>query len=98
MERKFPMRVNKYLALEKHSTRRGADELISAGKVLVNGEVAKLGQMVEEGDKVEVRYRSNEKKELIYLAYNKPRGVVTHSAEKGERDINDEVPIKGIFP
>jgi 23S rRNA pseudouridine2604 synthase len=98
MEKKYPMRINKYLATQKHSTRRGADELISEGKVLVNGREAKLGEMINETDKVEVRYRSGHKKKLLYLAYHKPRGVVTHSAPKGEQDINDKVPIKNIFP
>ena len=97
-ERKYPIRINKYLAQEKHSTRRGADELISQNQVFINGELAKLGDMVQETDKVEVRYRAGKKKELVYLAYNKPRGVVTHSADKGDKDIRDMVPIKGIFP
>jgi len=98
MEKKYPIRINKYLALEKHSTRRGADELISQGMVFLNGEPAKLGDMVQETDKVEVHYRAGKKKELVYLAYNKPRGVVTHSADKGDEDINDLVPMKGVFP
>ncbi len=98
MEKKSQIRINKYLADKKHSTRRGADELIAEGRVLVNGRPAKLGQMVSDTDKVEVRFRGGQKKELLYLAYNKPRGVVTHSAEKGDEDINDKVQIKGIFP
>lgn len=98
MEKKFPIRINKFLAEEKHSTRRGADELISKGSVLVNGQPAKLGQMINETDKVEVRFRAGKKKELVYLAYNKPRGVVTHSADTGDEDINDRVPVKGVFP
>ncbi len=98
MEKKFPIRINKYLAELKHSTRRGADELISLGTVFVNGKVAKLGDMVQEGDKVEVRYRANKSRKLIYLAYNKPRGILTHSAPKGEEDVNDRVKVEGIFP
>ncbi|MEK7148173.1 MAG: pseudouridine synthase [Patescibacteria group bacterium] len=98
MEKKYPIRINKYLAEEKHSTRRGADELISKGSVFINGRVAKLGEMVNEGDKVEVRFRAGLKKKLIYLAYNKPRGVVTHSADSGDEDIKDKVPVKGVFP
>jgi 23S rRNA pseudouridine2604 synthase len=97
-ERKFPIRINKYLAEEKHSTRRGADELISKGQVLVNGRPAKLGEMLSATDKVEVRYRAGKEKKLVYLAYNKPRGIVTHSAEKGDEDIQDKVPVKGVFP
>lgn len=99
MDKKFPMRVNKYLAEEKHSTRRGADELISQGNVYINGEVAKLGQMVEKGDHVEVRYRAGkQKKKYIYLAYHKPRGVVTHSADEGDEDIKDRMGDKDVFP
>ena len=98
MEKKYPMRINKYLAEEKHSTRRGADELVAQGIVFINGRKAKLGDMVNEGDEVKVHYREGRKKKLVYLAYHKPRGVVTHSADKGDEDINDKVPIKGIFP
>lgn len=97
MEKKYPMRINKYLAQEKHSTRRGADELISTGHVFVNGTLAKLGQMVTASDRVEVRFRANKKK-YVYLAYHKPRGVVTHSAEEGEQEIKDRIPNKDVFP
>ncbi|MCR4279492.1 MAG: pseudouridine synthase [Candidatus Zambryskibacteria bacterium] len=90
--------MNKYLAEEKHSTRRGADELVSQGTVFINGRLAKLGEKVNEGDKVEVRYRAGKKKKLIYLAYNKPRGVVTHSADENEEEITGKVATKGVFP
>jgi 23S rRNA pseudouridine2604 synthase len=92
------MRINKYLAEEKHSTRRGADELISQGNVFVNGEKASLGQMVQAGDHVEVRYRAGKEKKLTYLAYHKPRGVVTHSADEGDEDIKDRMGDKDVFP
>lgn len=98
MEKKYPMRINKYLAEEKHSTRRGADELISDGRVFINGRLAVLGEMVNAKDKVEVRFRVGKKEKYIYLAYNKPRGIVTHSADVGDEDINDKVKIEGVFP
>lgn len=98
MEKKFPLRINKYLAEEGHTTRRGADELISQGKVFINGRQAKLGEVVNEEDKVEVKQGREKKKKLVYLAYNKPRGVITHSAEAGEEDINDLVSVEGVFP
>ena len=53
----YPMRLNKYLAHKNHATRRGADELIADGKVLVNGKVAVVGQKVSEKDVVEVRFK-----------------------------------------
>ena len=94
---KFPMRINKYLALKKHSTRRGADLLITKKQVFINDKLAVLGDKVTEKDQVEVRFRSKQKP-YIYVAYNKPKGVVTHSAEKGEKEIKHELSIKDIFP
>lgn len=91
------MRINKYLALNKYSTRRGADELISKKQVFINGRLAVLGDKVNEKDQVEVRFRGKQKP-YIYIAYNKPKGVVTHSAEKGEKEIKREVSIKDVFP
>jgi 23S rRNA pseudouridine2604 synthase len=71
------MRINKYLADKKISTRRGADELIKQKKVFINGKLAVLGDQVEETDKVEVK--GIEKKEYKYYAYNKPIGIETDS-------------------
>lgn len=51
------MRINKYLALQKRSTRREADELIKKKRVFINGRLAVLGEKVKEGDRVEVRFR-----------------------------------------
>ncbi|MES2215954.1 MAG: pseudouridine synthase [Patescibacteria group bacterium] len=93
----FPMRINKYLALHKYSTRRGADKLIEAKQVYINGKWAKLGDKVEKNDHVEVKLR-NGPMQYTYLAFNKPKGVVTHSAKENEEEILDLVPIKGIFP
>jgi 23S rRNA pseudouridine2604 synthase len=56
-ELNFPIRINKYLAAKRSCTRREADELIEKGRVLINGKTAMLGNKVEKGDKVEVRFR-----------------------------------------
>jgi 16S rRNA U516 pseudouridylate synthase RsuA-like enzyme len=53
----FPMRINKYLAMEGRGSRRDMDKLVEQGKVLINGMVALLGSKVNEGDKVEIRFR-----------------------------------------
>ena len=71
------MRINKYLADQKISTRRGADELIKQKKVFINEKLAELGSQVKETDKVEVK--GAEKKEYKYYAYNKPIGIETDS-------------------
>ncbi len=77
----YPMRINKYLALKKISTRRGADELIRQQKVFINGKRAVLGSKVNEGDKVELK--GAKLKEYKYFAYNKPIGVETDSPKEG---------------
>lgn len=53
----FPMRINKYLAWKKYTTRRGADDLIRQKKIFINGRHAVLGDKVIEGDVVEYKYR-----------------------------------------
>ena len=73
----FPMRINKYLAFKKITTRRGADELVKTKKVFINGKLAVLGSQIEESDIVEVR--ETKKKECKYFAYNKPVGIETNS-------------------
>ncbi len=75
------MRINKYLADKKISTRRGADELIKNKKVFINGKLAELGSQVSETDKVEVR--GVKAKEYKYYAYNKPVGIETDSPKEG---------------
>ncbi|MCC7160199.1 rRNA pseudouridine synthase [Candidatus Nomurabacteria bacterium] len=77
----YPMRINKYLALKKISTRRGADELIENKKVFINGKLATLGSKVNENDKVEVK--GAKEIEYKYFAYYKPIGIETNSPKEG---------------
>ncbi|KKW27471.1 MAG: Ribosomal large subunit pseudouridine synthase F [Candidatus Kaiserbacteria bacterium GW2011_GWB1_52_6] len=92
---KFPMRINKYLASKKYCTRREADTLIEKGLVMLNGKRAVLGDKVQENDVVDVKFRQ---KKYKYYAYNKPRGVITHSPQEGEVDIASTIGLKGVFP
>lgn len=92
----FPMRINKYLAWKKHSTRRGADELIEKKQVFLNNRLAVLGDKVSENDNVEVRYRSKQVP-YIYIAYNKPKGIAAYSSGAA-KDVRQVVAIKDIFP
>ena len=80
------MRINRYLALKKHSTRRGADELIKKGQVMLNGRLAVLGDKVQETDTVEVKFRGKPTT-YIYKAYHKPKGVGTHDAQRNNAEI-----------
>lgn len=85
------MRLNKYLSASGLCSRREADRLIDAGRVRVNGEKAGLGQDVSDGDLVEADGRAVRlKQEEIFLAVNKPRGVVvTTDRSHGDRLIGD---------
>jgi 23S rRNA pseudouridine2604 synthase len=82
-----PMRINKKLAKMRIASRREADKLISAGLVMINGKRADLGSTVMPGDNVQVLERSRHAARRIYFAYNKPIGVVTTNATRGDTDI-----------
>ena len=71
------MRLNAYLARAGVASRRGAEELIRAGRVRVNGETAGLASFVEAGDRVELDGRELEPEPLAYVLLHKPAGVVT---------------------
>lgn len=83
----YPIRINRYLALTGVATRRGADELIAQKKVLINGHTVALGDMLQIND--EVRVKNMALKEYVYLAYCKPRGIITHSPNENEKSIKD---------
>ena len=80
----FPIRINKYLAHTGVASRREADELITKGKVTVNGTKATMGQAIEATDDVQIIGKTKAK---TYYAYYKGRGVITHSPGEGEVDI-----------
>jgi 23S rRNA pseudouridine2605 synthase len=71
------MRLNAYLARAGVASRRGAEDLIRAGRVRVNGEVAGLVTFVEPRDNVEVDGSPIEPEPLTYVLLHKPAGVVT---------------------
>ena len=72
------MRLNAYLARAGIASRRGAEELIRAGRVRVNGEVAGLATFVDDArDVVEVDGRPVRPEPLAYVLLNTPAGVVT---------------------
>jgi 23S rRNA pseudouridine2605 synthase len=71
------VRINAYLARAGVASRRGAEELVRAGRVRVGGEVAELSTMVRPGDTVELDGRALAQERLAYVLLNKPAGVVT---------------------
>ncbi|WP_282137137.1 23S rRNA pseudouridine(2604) synthase RluF [Rossellomorea aquimaris] len=77
------MRINKYISEAGKASRRGADKLITEGRVTINGKIAKIGDQVNPGDDVKVsgapvRVARNN----VYIALNKPVGI-TSTTEKG---------------
>ena len=92
----YPVRINRYLALKNIASRREADRLIKAGKIKLNGRLAKPGDQVNEADRVEVDQPYSDLKENFYryLAFNKPRGVVTNE-EQGQTSIGDLISSAG---
>jgi 23S rRNA pseudouridine2605 synthase len=75
------MRLNAYLARAGVASRRGAEELIRAGRVRVNGEVAGLTTFVEPSDRVELDGRPLVPEPLAYVLLHKPAGVVTTASD-----------------
>ncbi len=71
------MRLNAYLARTGVASRRGADELIQAGRVLINGEPGQLNTRVGRRDVVELDGRRLELQPLAHVLLHKPPGVVT---------------------
>ncbi|PCJ28377.1 MAG: 23S rRNA pseudouridine(2604) synthase RluF [Flavobacteriales bacterium] len=69
-------RLNKAISETGYCSRRGADKLIEAGRVRVNGKIPELGTKVSANDEITVNGKIITKKvEKIYIAFNKPVGV-----------------------
>jgi pseudouridine synthase len=75
------VRLNAYLARSGIASRRGAEELIRAGRVRVNGDVAGLATFVEASDRVELDGRPLAPELLAYVLLHKPAGVVTTASD-----------------
>lgn len=95
-------RLNKYLSEAGYCSRREADRLIDAGRVTINGTNPELGTKVSENDVVEVDGKSitERKTDFVYLAFNKPVGIVCTTDTRVEKDnIIDFIKYpKRIFP
>jgi 23S rRNA pseudouridine2605 synthase len=78
------LRLNKFLATNLGVSRREADNLISAGKVLVNNKPAELGARIEGNDNVVVDGKKITSVSLIYIALNKPAGYVCSRKRQGD--------------
>jgi len=95
-------RINKYLSEIGHCSRRAADKLIDDGRIKVNGKAVLMGQKVSSSDRIEVDgiLVENLKEGNVYIAFNKPTGIVCTTDTRVEKDnIIDYINYpRRIFP
>lgn len=95
-------RINKYLSEVGYCSRRAADKLINEGRVTINGVVPEMGTKITSADEVRVdgELISKSKNKPVYLAFNKPVGIVCTTDTGVEKDnIIDYINYpKRIFP
>ena len=99
----YPIRINKYLSEIGFCSRREADNLIANGRIIINNIQAELGQKINFNDKIFIDgeiINHNKNKKLIYIAFNKPAGIVCTTDTKIEKDnIIDYINFPSrIFP
>ncbi|WP_423818196.1 23S rRNA pseudouridine(2604) synthase RluF [Salinimicrobium sp. TIG7-5_MAKvit] len=94
-------RLNKYLSEVGYCSRRKADTLIEQGRVTINGKVPEMGTKVSPEDEVRVNGELivPPKKDNVYLAFNKPIGIVCTTNQAEKKNIVDYInfPTR-IFP
>ncbi len=81
-------RINKFLSEVGFCSRREADRLIEKGVVTINGKVPEMGTKIQEGDEVRVNGKliTEPKEDHVYIAFNKPVGIVCTTDVKVEKD------------
>lgn len=82
------IRLNKYISESGICSRREADRYIEQGNVFLNGKRATIGDQVSPGDIVKVNGQAIEPRDtedLVFIALNKPVGIVS-TTEEGEKD------------
>jgi len=96
------IRLNKMIADAGIASRRGADELITGGRVKVNGRVvAELGTRVQPGERVMVDGKLiGDPERHIYILMNKPKDTITTTSdERGRRTVMDLIELRErIYP
>lgn len=96
------IRINKYLSEIGYCSRRQADKLIEQGRIMVNSKEAVMGYKVQKDDVIHVDGEKikQKKSKRIFIALNKPKGVVcTTNAGVEENNIIDFIKFRErIFP
>jgi 23S rRNA pseudouridine2604 synthase len=94
------VRLNKYISETGACSRREADKWIEAGRITCNGRPAELGTQVAAGDEVRIDGELiGQKKKQVYLALNKPVGIICTTEPQIEDNIIEHVGFpERIFP
>ncbi len=93
------MRINKLFSNFGICSRKETNKIIREGRVTVNGKLCIEGQWVELEDEILLDGEPIKEKEKIYIALNKPVGVVCTSAEEVKNNIIDYLGFEDyIFP
>lgn len=100
MQQDNTVRLNKYLSDSGFCSRREADRLIEAGKVMVEGKTVGLGDRVIPGQHVVIDGKPlHREEERLLIAFNKPRGIVCTTSKKDKDNIVDYLNFdKRIYP
>ncbi|MBM2820582.1 MAG: rRNA pseudouridine synthase [Candidatus Berkelbacteria bacterium] len=101
MNPNYPVNINKFISQSGLCSRRQADVLVKMGKVKIDNKLAKLIDKVQESSKVAVDgvIIPHKTPERVYIAYNKPVGVITTTDPKFPNNIisNINYPTR-LFP
>ncbi|ADQ83148.1 ribosomal large subunit pseudouridine synthase f [Riemerella anatipestifer] len=96
------VRINKYLSEVGFCSRREADKILEQGRITINGKIPELGTKVSAEDEIKVdgKLITEPKEENVYIAFNKPVGIVCTTDTKREKNnIIDYIKYpKRIFP
>ena len=104
MKTTLEKRLNKFISESGYCSRREADRLIDQSRVTINGKIPELGTKVHSGDLVQVDGQAinavaDNKSDRIYIAYNKPIGIICNTDSTIKDNIIDAIGHKArIFP
>ncbi|WIV10633.1 23S rRNA pseudouridine(2604) synthase RluF [Proteiniborus sp. MB09-C3] len=86
------MRINKYISETGICSRREADKIVEEERVTINGQIANLGSLVQDDDKVSIDGKQiGKKRKHVYIALNKPVGITCTTERHIKGNIIDFV-------
>jgi 23S rRNA pseudouridine2605 synthase len=103
MEASGEVRLNKYIAHSGICSRREADNLITSGRVKVNGRIVnEMGQKIRTSDKVQVDGHDIRPEEHVYILLYKPKDTITTTSDERDRntvmDLIEDATGKRVYP